>query len=327
MSSGEELLAGTRVVVTGASGTVGRALVAALVRAGAEVVGVDLREPEPPTSGTRDKDPDPDRARIARQVRSVAADLTRGPDGLAAACEGARACVHLAGHKLAHVGADDVFGCFEANVRGTAAVAEACRRAGATRVVFASTGHVYGPSEREATHETDPVAPRSAYAASKASAEEVLRGFALAGGPAAIVARLSNIYGGATLDDRTVVGRALALAREKAPIALRTHDAVRDFIHVKDVAAALVALLTLEAPSPFEVFNVGGGVGISTGEVASRVARAAKRAGLGALDVPAPEDRESPGAHRLVLATSRLTRRTGFSPEIDFDASLLDLLR
>ncbi len=81
------------------------------------------------------------------------------------------------------------------NVAGTAAVLEAARRAGATRVVFASTAAVYGDPRSVPISEAAPVAPVSPYGAGKAAAETYLAAFGRLYGLSTLSLRLANAYG------------------------------------------------------------------------------------------------------------------------------------
>lgn len=302
MNSGPRL-DGTSVAVTGAGGIIGRAVVRRLLAAGARVIGVERPTVAP-----------------LPEIDWIAVDLTHEGvlrDGVFGE---ASACIHLAGHKLARVAPDEVRGCFAANTGATLEVAEACRVRGVRRLVFASTGHVYAPRPAGTIDEAEPLSPRSAYAASKVAAETVLGGYAAAGVLDCAFARMSNVYG-APPDPATIVGRAVMQALEKQPIALRTHDAVRDFIHIDDAAAALVALATCPLEGA-EAFNLASEELLSTGEVAARVALAAERAGLGRLAILPPEANEPAATARFAFTTERLRTRTGWRPLTTFDEGL-----
>ena len=290
-SSPAARIEGRTVAVTGADGVIGRAVARHLLAGGARVVGIDRAE----------------------------ADITK-PGALRELFRGCFACIHLAGQKSARVSPEAVRACFVENTIGTLEVAEACRAQGVKRIVLASTGYVYAPAPTGRISESDPLSPASAYAASKVAAEAVLAGYATSAGLECAFARMSNIYGGVP-DANTIVGRALLQAQKAEPIALRTHDAVRDFIHLDDVALALVALTTCSMARA-EAFNVASGTELSSGEVARRVAAAAERAGIGRLEVRPPETNEPPGMARFAFDTNRIRSRTGWKPTIDFDNGL-----
>ena len=167
----------TRVLVTGAAGTIGTALLARLPGLGWDVVAVDRRLPSGvTTSGAAI------RSGEGGSVRWVTADVT-DPDGLDAAFAGVGAVVHLAGQPT-----EAPWPVIrEANVEGTVQIFEAARRAGVTRVVYASSNHAVGftPLDHDLPADVPP-RPDTLYGVSKVFGEALARyyvdryGFAVA---------------------------------------------------------------------------------------------------------------------------------------------------
>jgi len=195
------------VVVTGAGGFIGRALIAHFREAGrpfrATVRGWDDRVPLPET---------------VRVVR----DLASAPDAeLAALVDGAAAVVHLAArvHVMRETLADPAGAYRMANVVATARVAQAAERAGASRFVFASTVKVNGESTEPGRpfHPDDPPAPQDAYARSKLDAERELGRICAGTTLVPIILRLPLVYGPGVagnflaLEDEIARGHALPL--------------------------------------------------------------------------------------------------------------------
>src|SRR5262249_29363322 len=105
---------------------------------------------------------------------------------------------HLAAQIDARRSVEDPASDAQVNVAGTAAVLEAARRAGARRVILASSAAVYGdafPLLPPESAPIAPIAPRSPYGAGKAGAELYMRVFALAHGISTLALRLANVYG------------------------------------------------------------------------------------------------------------------------------------
>ena len=195
------------VVVTGAGGFIGRALIA------------HFRETKRPFRATvrawDDNVPLPDAVRIVR-------DLASAPDAeLAALVEGAAAVVHLAArvHVMRETLADPAAAYRLANVVATARLAQAAERAGASRFVFASTVKVNGESTapNRPFHPDDPPAPRDAYARSKLEAERELGRICAGASLVPIILRLPLVYGPGVagnflaLEDEIARGHALPL--------------------------------------------------------------------------------------------------------------------
>lgn len=144
------------------------------------------------------------------------------------------------------------------NVDGTANILAAARAHGVERIVFASTSAVYGDSRRHPVSEQDAPATSGAYAATKLRAERLLA----AGADAVAIdaLRVFNIFGPEMPD--SLVTR-LESATESAPVNLGGLDTfVRDYIHVDDVARALLASAA-SSSSGFRVLNVGRGIPVS----------------------------------------------------------------
>ena len=156
-----------RVVVTGGSGFIGSNLTDALLGRGDEVVVVDNL-----STGRREF--------LAGAVEHpgftlVEHDLVDGGDRLAAAIDGADAVVHLAANADVRFGWDAPRRDLEQNVVATLNVLEAMQATGVERILFSTTGSVYGECDVVPTPETAPFPVQtSLYGASKAAAEGYL---------------------------------------------------------------------------------------------------------------------------------------------------------
>jgi nucleoside-diphosphate-sugar epimerase len=195
-----------RVVLTGSSGRVGRAIFAALAGTH-EVIGVDRS----PFATTR-----------------LIADFTDA-DRLAAALDGADAVIHAAAYHAPHVGSVDEAEFARVNVEGTRQLAEKARAAGCRTFVFTSTTALYGDAviPGACTWIDESVSPRpvSIYHRTKVAAEAMLEGIA-APGFAVRVIRMSRCF------------------PEPAPV-MAMHRLNRG-VDVRDVADAHVAALSLD---------------------------------------------------------------------------------
>jgi UDP-glucose 4-epimerase len=130
------------------------------------------------------------------------------------------------------------------NVGGTAAVLEAARRAGAWRIVLASTASVYGDPRAVWTPEDSPVEPLSPYGASKAAAETYMRLFRRLHGISTLSLRMSNVYGPRQNPNGAsgVVAIFSAAARDgRAAVIYGDGLQTRDYLYVGDAVDAFMA--------------------------------------------------------------------------------------
>jgi UDP-glucose 4-epimerase len=146
------------------------------------------------------------------------------------------------------------------NVGGTAAVLEAARRAGALRVLLASTASVYGDPRAVWTPEDAPLAPLSPYGASKAAAETYMSLFRRLHGISTLSLRMSNVYGPRQdpHGDSGVVAIFSAAAREdRVATVYGDGRQTRDYLYVGDAARAFLAAAYSDTEG---VLNISTGV-------------------------------------------------------------------
>ncbi|MGN6635213.1 MAG: NAD-dependent epimerase/dehydratase family protein, partial [Oryzihumus sp.] len=126
-------------------------------------------------------------------------------------------------------------------------------------------------------NEDAPLDPRNTYAVTKVSQEHLADVWARETGGSAVSLRLHNVYGPGLPRHTPYAGVAAifvsSLERGEAPRVFEDGGQCRDFVHVRDVAAAFVTALTAdEHPGRHEAFNVGSGVVSTIGEVARALA-------------------------------------------------------
>ena len=261
-------LANARVLVTGATGLVGSSLVRCLLSADAEVHALVLPEPEPESDLLRS-------GRLAR-IR-VHEGRLEDPVAVAAAVEAARPrfVFHLGAQPLVGLARAHPVATFEANVRGTWALLEACRTMSEPPIVaVASSDKAYGASAKLPYVETDPLAGSEPYEASKAITDILAQTYARSYGLPTRIARCGNIYGiGDWNWSRIVPGTIRSLLRGERPVLRSDGTPVRDYIHVDDVVAAYLALATADL-APGEAFNFSSGERLTVREVVDAVTTA-----------------------------------------------------
>jgi dTDP-glucose 4,6-dehydratase len=145
----------------------------------------------------------------------------------------------------------------ETNVSGTQVLLDAARRAKVKRFVQVSTDEVYGSLAAEGRFsEISPLQPSSPYSASKAAADLLALAYQRTFGLDVLVTRCSNNYGSHQFPEKLIpLMIANALEGKRLPV-YGDGLQVRDWLHVDDHCAALVA--ALEKGRPGEVYNIGG---------------------------------------------------------------------
>jgi UDP-glucose 4-epimerase len=193
------------------------------------------------------------------------------------------AVMHFAAASLVGESMVDPHKYYANNVGGTIALLDAMRAAGCSKLVFSSTGAVYGNADSSALPETYPCQPINPYGRSKLMIEHMLDDHRRAYGFGAFCLRYFNASGadasgtiGELRDPEThLIPRAMMALQGHVPdFAVFGDDydtpdgtAIRDYIHVTDLAAAHVKALTLLlAGQAGGSFNLGTGQGFSVKE-------------------------------------------------------------
>jgi dTDP-L-rhamnose 4-epimerase len=325
------------VLLTGGAGFIGRHVHALLHEHGHDVRVLDLK----PSDG------------IVGDVRDAAT--------VDVALRDVDAVCHLAARVGLGVDVQDLPDYADINVHGTSVVLAAMARAGLGRLVIASSMVVYGegfavcahhgavtpgaraeadlreghfeppcPTCREPLQpalvpESTPLDPRNAYAASKVGQEQFASAWARATGAGLAALRYHNVYGPGMPRDTPYAGVAAifasALRRGAAPRVFEDGGQRRDFVHVRDVAAATVAALEHHDGGTLAV-NVGSGMPRTVGDMAAALADAAG----GPRPVITGDYRL--GDVRHITADSTLVRsKFGWAPTVAFADGVAELMR
>ncbi|MGW2379400.1 NAD-dependent epimerase/dehydratase family protein [Streptomyces sp. NPDC001658] len=321
-----------RVLVTGGAGFIGSHVVAALRAHG--------HEP------------------LVHDVRTDPASDVRDPESVRRALTGVDAVCHQAAMVGLGVGFSDAAEYVSHNDLGTAVLLTAMADAGVRRLVLAGSMVVYGegrytcprhdvvrPGPRAVADldagrfeprcpecgaalspglvgEDAPVDPRNVYATTKLAQEHLAAAWARATGSSAVSLRYHNVYGPGMPRDTPYAGVASffrsALARGEAPRVYEDGRQRRDFVHVRDVAAANVAALETPArEGALTAYNTGSGEPHTVGEMA----RALAEAYGGPEPVVTGEYRLGDVRH-ITADSARLRADLGWKAEVGFEAGM-----
>jgi len=237
--------------------------------------------------------------------------------------------MHFAAHTVVPESLTDPLKYYRNNTANSRTLLEACQKHEVKHFVFSSTAAVYGIPPKGKASETTPTRPINAYGTSKLMTEWMLRDLAFAGGPAYVTLRYFNVAGcepsgliGQSTPNATLlikvacevaVGKRPELSIFGTDYATPDGTALRDYIHVEDLATAhLDALTYLRDGGKPATLNCGYGHGYSVREVVHAVEQAcgesltlvetARRAG----DPP-----------ELVAVVEKIQSVIGWTPQFD----------
>jgi len=299
-----------RVLVTGGAGYIGSVIVEELAKAGHAPVVYDSFVKGHPGAL-------PPETILVRGSTADVASLTQ-----AMRDHQIEAVIHMAALIEVGLSVSNPARFFENNVGGSINVVRAMLDSGVRKLVFSSTAALYGDPERLPIQEDDPTPPTNPYGASKLMVEQMLSWVAPAQNLSCVALRYFNAAGaternGEDHDPEThLIPLVLRAAIEGKPATIFGTDyptpdgtAVRDYVHVVDLAQAHLLALTREEPG-LRIYNVGYGNGYSVREVIETVGEIAGKP-LQVIEQP-----RRPGDQAATIAGSeRIRAELGWQPQ------------
>ena len=291
----------------GAGGFIGTNLCLALQAAGIESTGFGRTSSRPPVLAGSDR----------LQWRAGSIETLADPDTLVA---GHSHVFDLIGAGLPNSSNDNPAQIVADGLPPKVRLLEACRRQGVQRTVFASSGGtVYGPAGEAPIPETAATEPISAYGIGKLTVEKYLALYRHLYELEYRVLRIANAYGQHQDPDRGqgLVAAVLHRLLGGQPVPVWGNGAViRDYLHIDDVVAALLAV-AFSAADASRVYNVGSGIGRSVLSVIEDAARV-----TGCRPILDRRPGRSGDVAVNILDSARLRRETGWAPRIGWEDGL-----
>jgi CDP-glucose 4,6-dehydratase len=301
-------------LVTGAQGFAGSWLARALVDDGATVVAYDRGDPL--LSGLELQG-------IAADVELIRGDLSdsdllsstlneRSVDGV----------FHLAAQTIVGTANRSPLPTFEANIRGSWTLLEACRENGVATVIVASSDKAYGAHTELPYREDAALQPTFPYDVSKAAADLIARSYWHTYGLPVAVTRFANLYGGGDLNHSRLIPEAVsAVIDGRRPVIRSDGSPERDYLYVEDAARAYLAIAAAleDGRAGGEAFNAGGGRPYSVRKVLELLCRASGTA----IEPDLQGTGTPPGEiDRQYLDSSKIRELTGWQPRVDLEEGL-----
>jgi UDP-glucose 4-epimerase len=249
-----------RYLITGAAGFLGTALANQLIQEGHHVRAVDDLSTGDPT-------------KLSPEVNFTRGDVNDRPK-LWTLLQDIDCVYHLAARVVVPESVLYPREYNHVNVGGTVTLMEAMRDVGVRRVVFASSGAIYGNQENQPVSETAIPNPRSPYAVSKLSAEYYTHTIGALWGIETVCLRIFNAYGPGQQMPPThppVIPHFVKQAYQNGTLVVHGDgNQTRDYIYVDDVVQALTTSSTAEGISRLTI-NIGSGVETSIRDLAKQV--------------------------------------------------------
>jgi CDP-glucose 4,6-dehydratase len=303
-----------RVLVTGATGLVGSALVRCLQEVDADVVCL-----------VRDWVPGSDivRSRLIEKVTSVRGDVCDQPllERLLGEYE-IQTVIHLAAQTIVTIANRNPVSTFASNIGGTWSLLEACRRSPTVKqIVVASSDKAYGDQPLLPYTEDTPLAGRHPYDVSKSCADLIAQSYAVTYDLPVVVSRCGNFYGEGDLNwNRIVPGTIRSVLRGERPIIRSDGRYVRDYFYVEDGAAAYMLLAERLAADPSlrgRAYNFSTETPVTVSEMVERILRA-----MGSDLAPDVRNEASHEILRQCLSATRARTELGWQPIYGLDDGL-----
>ncbi len=299
-----------KLLVTGGAGYIGSVVASQLLAAGHDVTVLDSLD-----RGHRDA--------VPKGAEFVQADLLDQEATTAALAGGFDGVLHFAALALVAESVSNPERYYRGNVVASLNLLDAMREHGVKRLVFSSTCATYGEPDVVPIHEQVPTAPVNSYGNSKLAVDRMIADECRAHGLGAISLRYFNVAGASgphgedhepethliPLILRAAIGTRPSVSIFGTDYPTRDGTAIRDYIHVEDLAEAHILAIDKVQAGTHQILNLGNGNGFSVKEVIEAARRVTGR------EIVAVEEDRRPGdPPELVAASEKIRAGLGWVP-------------
>jgi len=296
-----------RFLITGAAGFLGAPLANSLVAENHSVVGLDDLSTGDPKQ-------------LVDTVHLERGDINDRPK-LWSMLQGVDCVYHLAARVIVPESVLYPREYNTVNVGGTVTLMEAMRDVGVRRVIFISSGTIYGNQRLQPVRESNRPNPRSPYAVSKLAAEYYIRTIGGLWGIETVCLRVFNAYGPGQrlpLTNAPVIPYCLRQALDNGTIVIHGHgEQTRDYVYIDDVVEAMVAASSVPDINRM-IINVGSGKETSINDLVKKVLEI-----TGAKPEIVTNQSHDSGPSRMRADLAIANKILNFSPKYNLEQGLL----
>jgi UDP-glucose 4-epimerase len=291
---------GSRVLVTGGSGFIGRRVVRALLAEGRDVTVADLRA-------------FPDSA-VRSAIRMVQGDLCDPGIAASAVTEDTGTIIHLAAVTSVLRSIGDPVATHLLNVDVTARLLELARENSVESFILAATNAATGNVGSATITERTALRPLTPYGATKAAGEMLVSAYSSCYGIKGAALRFSNVYGPGMAEKDSFIPRLMRAARDSEGVQVRGNGTMlRDVVHVDDIVQGILVAWHSGHVGPL---ILAGGKSVTVNEMVQAARRVTGRP-IPAENVPAEQ-----GEMPAVVVDISAARALGYQPTFDLDTGL-----
>jgi len=289
-----------RILITGISGFVGKALEKHLKSQGAEVFGISRSistDKNILNSDILDYEP------INKFVKDLKIQI----------------CFHLASDALVEKGQVWPYETFRVNTEGTLNILEIARVNKLEKVIIASTSHVYGKN-KVPYFETYMPRPTRPYETSKACADLMAQSYAESLNLPVLIPRFVNIYGPGDMNFQRLIPKTIKSVLENLEPEMWGGRAVRDYLYIDDAIEAYLSLaqIDINKVGKSRVFNIGSNNMISVEDLIKKIIKIAGK-NLGIKKIPVEREGEIDSQY---VSFSKATKLLGWKPKTNLNEGL-----
>jgi UDP-glucose 4-epimerase len=291
---------GSRVLVTGGSGFIGRRVVRALLADGYDITVADLRA-------------FPDSA-VRSAIRMVQGDLCDPGVAARAVTDDTGTIIHLAAVTSVLRSVDDPVATHLLNVDATARLLELARENLVDSFILASTNAATGNVGSATITEQTVLRPLTPYGATKAAGEMLLGAYTSCYGIRGAALRFSNVYGPGMAEKDSFIPRLMRAARDGEGVQVRGDGTMlRDVVHVDDIVQGIFTAWRSGHTGPL---ILAGGKSVTVNEMVEAARRVTGKP-IPTENVPIPQ-----GEMPAVVVDISAARALGYQPTFDLDTGL-----